>query len=117
MQKPEITIGEAFANAADQQARNDAVKAAHAGPAPTMAERVARFFRNRYVLRLRAQLAKERKLIAEMPAAIEAEKAAAQRDYGLRLKEIDQLGAYHTAQARLEMHRIVSKLARLGEEA
>lgn len=120
MEQTEITIGEAYANADDAVAKQTALNATPypaEEPEPkkaTIGERIAAMFRRWHVSMLLAELKDQEKLIADMPEAVENEKLTAKRDYEVRLIEIEGLAAYHTARARLEAHRITSKLARMG---
>lgn len=116
----EITIGEAYANAADATEKQIALNST---PYPaevqcqkkaTLIQRIAAMFRSLYVKILLSELSNQKRLIDEMPASVDAVKAEAQEEYGMRLKEIDRLAALHIAQSRLEAHKVTEKLRRMG---
>lgn len=115
----EITIGEAYANTADATEKQIALNST---PYPaevqcqkkaTLIKRIAAMFRSLYVKILLSELSNHKRLIDEMPASVDAVKARAQEEYGMRMKEIDRLAAFHVAQSRLEMHKITAKLSRM----
>ena len=118
--KKEITIGEAYANAADSVDKEIALKST---PYPaeeqeqkkkTVIQRIAAIFRSLHVKMLLSELSNQKRLIDEMPSSVDAVKAEAQEAYGMRLKEIDRLAAFHIAQSRPEAHKVTEKLRRRG---
>lgn len=116
----EITIGEAYANAADAAEKQIALNSTpypsefQDKKKPTLIQRIAAIFRSLYVKMLLSELSNHKRLIDEIPASVDAVKAEAQEAYGMRLKEIDRLAAFHIAQFRLEAHKVTEKLRRMG---
>lgn len=116
----EITSDEAYANVVDAMEKQIALNST---PYPagvqyqkktTLIQRIAAIFRSLYVKMLLSELSNKKRLIDEMPAAVDAVKAEAQEAYGMRLKEIDCLAEFHIAKSRLGAHKVTEKLRRMG---
>lgn len=107
-----ITLKEAVANATEAAGRIEIINAQPAAK-PSILGRIAKYFVGIYIRDMRRSIAASQQLIDQMPAAIDAEKAEAQREYGNRLKEIDRAAALEVAQARFNIHQWQSRLARL----
>lgn len=115
MNQPEITIGEAYANAADavEEQRTPYPPAEEDQRKPSLLERWAQFLTNRRRKWITERIRRNRKLLDELPDAAIRERAEATKEFNLRLQEIAMLEKHHASIARMEIIRAEFELTRL----